>query len=116
MVRRDVVPAVSKYIGALSESVCQRKAAFPEVSCETEQDIVSKLSALNDNAYKTVGELEKAVWVATIKHEGEEMAMEYNRTIIPIMDKLRAYVDGMEKLTAAEYWPVPTYGELMFTV
>ncbi|MBQ2863438.1 MAG: glutamine synthetase III [Clostridia bacterium] len=116
MVRRDIVPAVSRYIGTLSESVCRRKAAFPSVSCETEEDIVTKLSALNDNAYKTVGELEKAVWVASIKAEGEEMAMEYNRVIIPIMDKLRAYVDGMEKLTAADFWPVPTYGELMFTV
>ena len=116
MVRRDIVPAVSKYIGVLSESAVSRRAAFPSVSCETELDIVSKLAGLNDNAYKTVGELEKAVCVATLKQEGEEMAMEYNRAIIPIMEKLRAYVDGMEKLTSAEYWPVPTYGELMFTV
>ena len=101
---------------ALCESAYQRKLAFPSAVCETEADIVEKLSALNDNAYKTVGELEKAVCVATLKKEGCEMAMEYNRVIIPIMEKLRAYVDGMEKLTSAEYWPVPTYGELMFTV
>ncbi len=116
MVRKEIVPAVSAYIKELSESVCMRKTAFGQVSYDTEYDIVTKLSALNDNTYKTVGELEKAVWVATIKHEGKEMAMEYNRVIIPIMDKLRAYVDGMEKLTSNEYWPLPSYGDLMFTV
>ena len=116
MVRREIVPAVSAYIKTLSESVCARKSAFGDMSSDAERDVVSKLSALNDNTYKTVGELEKAVCVATMKHEGKEMAMEYNRVIIPIMEKLRAYVDGMEKLTSSEYWPLPTYGELMFTV
>ncbi len=116
MVRRDIVPAVSAYIKELSESVCLRKTAFGQVNCDTEYDIVTKLSALNDNTYKTVGELEKAVCVAGMKHEGKEMAMEYNRNIIPIMEKLRAYVDGMEKLTSSEAWPVPSYGDLMFTV
>ena len=116
MVRRDILPAVSKYIKLLSESVCQRRAACPVACADSETDIITKLSALNDNAYKAVGELEKAVCVAGMKPNGEPMAMEYKESIIPIMNKLRAYVDGMEKLTGSEYWPIATYGELMFTV
>ncbi len=116
MVRRSIVPAVSLYIAKLSESVVSRKAAFGKVGSDAEDDIVVKLSALNDNAYKASGELEKAVCVASMKHEGKEMAFEYNRVILPIMEKLRAYVDGMEKLTSSDFWPLPTYGDLMFTV
>jgi len=32
------------------------------------------------------------------------------------MDKLRAVVDEMESMTSIEYWPIPTYGELLFSV
>ena len=36
--------------------------------------------------------------------------------VIPAMSKLRGYVDKAETLTAAEYWAIPTYGELLFGV
>jgi glutamine synthetase type III len=32
------------------------------------------------------------------------------------MQLLREKVDAMEPLTATEYWPVPSYGDLMFGV
>ena len=32
------------------------------------------------------------------------------------MDKLRAAVDAMEELVARDYWPVPTYDDILFYV
>ena len=34
----------------------------------------------------------------------------------PAMQELRAVGDEMEINTGAEYWPYPTYGELLFGV
>ena len=36
--------------------------------------------------------------------------------VLPGMEALRAPADQAETLTAAEYWPFPTYGELLFGV
>jgi len=32
------------------------------------------------------------------------------------MDALRRAVDSMEVLTAREFWPVPTYGDILFKI
>ena len=37
-------------------------------------------------------------------------------TILGKMAALRAVADEAETVTAAEYWPFPTYGELLFGV
>ena len=36
--------------------------------------------------------------------------------VLPKMAELRAFCDEAETLTAAEYWPFPTYGDLLFGV
>ena len=35
---------------------------------------------------------------------------------VPAMDTLRAAVDAMEEIVAADYWPVPTYDDILFYV
>lgn len=37
-------------------------------------------------------------------------------SILPKMDALRAAIDEAEELTASDYWPFPTYGDLLFGV
>ena len=36
--------------------------------------------------------------------------------IVPVIDALRAAVDAMEEIVAADYWPVPTYDDILFYV
>ncbi|NLM60259.1 MAG: hypothetical protein GX194_14345 [Clostridium sp.] len=40
----------------------------------------------------------------------------FRDVIIPVMQKVRTVADELEVLTASEYWPFPTYGELLFKV
>ena len=48
---------------------------------------------------------------------GPEEAMRYcHDALIPDMDAARASVDALEVLTAAEYWPMPVYSQLLFSV
>ena len=44
------------------------------------------------------------------------MAEAYVEKVIPLMERIRAKVDTMETLTASEYWPFPTYGEMLFGI
>ena len=40
----------------------------------------------------------------------------YRGVFTPAMNELRAVVDQMEVDTASQFWPYPSYGDLMFRV
>ena len=50
------------------------------------------------------------------KLSGLDQAKAFRDKVLPLMEELRSYVDSAEVLTADEYWPVSTYGELLFKV
>ena len=93
-----------------------KKQMLENVNCSVERDIVTKLSNLNTKAYKALDELKKAEKDAAETSNAEKRAEKYVSRVIPAMEKLRAYVDEMETLTASEYWPLPSYGDLMFNI
>ena len=49
-------------------------------------------------------------------HQIPEIGFDLPKTVAKVMEELRSYVDAMEPLTASEYWPMPNYGDLMFSV
>ena len=44
----------------------------------------------------------------------EEESATIRDEILPRMNELRVAADEAETVTAAKYWPFPTYGELLF--
>ena len=61
-------------------------------------------------------ELEEAVGkLAAAKDIVEESAM-IRDTLLPVMSELRAPCDQAEQLTAKDYWPYPSYADLLFGV
>ena len=36
--------------------------------------------------------------------------------VIPVMEEMRTVIDGMEKITSSEYWPYPTYFDILYSV
>ena len=115
MTIRDFIPAVSKYVGELSESVGARLLVLPTLDLSAEKDIIEKLSALLSRTYIAYNELSRAENNA-IKKRDEDAAFYYKTSVAPKMDALRRVVDEMEVLCAREYWPVPTYGDITFKI
>ncbi len=116
MTARDIIPAVSKYVGTLTESVNARLALSKTINVSAERDIIEKLSNLISATYEAYNALELSEKVAISKTDCEEAAFYYKSSVIPKMDALRKCVDSMEVLTAREYWPMPTYGDITFRV
>ena len=115
MVKRDYLPAVSKFVSALAENVQTKRGL--NISCVYEASVARQLSDLMTETYETVNELETAEKFACGRNCDRTAQAEcYSETIIPIMETLREKVDTMETLTASEYWPVPTYGDLTYYV
>ena len=74
-----------------------------------QQTILVKASSLLADAQKALDDLKNVT-------DAAETAKEYHDTVLPAMAALRAPIDELETIVDSEYWPVPTYGELMFEV
>ena len=114
MVKRDVLPAISKYCDALGERILSRKEAIGAAPLYESETLI-KLTDLEKSIYLKLTDLENL----TVSPEGEtslETATFYRKKVFGAMQTLRVDVDMAETLTAAEYWPYPTYGEMLFGV
>ena len=116
MVRKNYLPAISEYIGTLCDAVLAKKAVGLEEQITPEAETLKKLSAAQTNAYRLVGELEGEEAAAADIADGYKQARAYHDKVLPKMEALRAAVDAAEVLTGEDYWPVPSYTDLLFRV
>ena len=116
MATRDIIPAVNEYVSEVAHTAAIKTQVVENINCSVERDIITKLSTLNAKAYTALGELKRAETEAAKITSAQERAESYVNKVIPAMEKLRAYVDEMETLTASEYWPLPSYGDMMFNI
>ena len=115
MARRQILPAVSKYCADLSAGKLAKTAADPGLACSYETRLIRKLSLLVDGIDAAADTLEACV----AAHEGEDntvQAFHIRDEVLQRMAELRALCDEAETVTAADCWPFPTYGELLFGV
>ena len=116
MASRDYIPAVENFIGEIADAAAKKKAVCKGISCAVEEELIVQLSNLNETAYRTVQELKEIETRAAAMTDVCARAKCYCNDVLPVMQKLRDAVDGMEALTASRCWPVPTYGDMMFRV
>lgn len=115
MAKQDIIPALSDYTAKLGANLAAKKAAVSGVAALAETKLISELAALNDQLYTAVEKLESelaAIDKNDIKNASQAMA----HVIIPDMECVRAAADEAEKLTAAEYWPYPSYSDMLYRV
>ncbi len=116
MVKKDILPAVSSYIKELSKTANSAKALCPDVDCEYEVAMVSKLSTLASCLYKKMNVLDETLLNAKDYTDALELANFFCKSVFSAMQEVRAIADEIETLVGEKYWPYPTYGELLFNV
>ena len=115
MTRKEILPSVSAYVRDLTDSVLTRREYSTRSACRFETELEEKLGGLVDAAYVKVLALEDALRNLP-KDDSLRLAVFYRDEVLSRMEELRHDLDEMERLTAAEYWPLPTYGDLLFSV
>lgn len=116
MARQDILPAVIKFVDKLTKTILNKKRLNENYACKAESKLVDKLSGLCDDMFDKCDTLEQAIASAQALTDPLETAQFYQNTVLPAMSDLRATADEMEKDTASEYWPYPTYGDMLFSV
>mgnify|MGYP000170291058 CR=1 FL=1 len=111
MAAKDILPAVVKYTTELAASINEVTAAGADASVQKEMlDEISKYLKEANEALKKL----KADQADAEKADTKSTAEYYRDVIKADMEALRAPVDTLETLVDSEYWPIPTYGDLLF--
>ena len=115
MAREEILPAVLRYTGDLAAEISEKKKAVAVLPCRAETKLLEKLSILSDEIDAAIDALEESIDGCT----GEDITAQaffIRDELLGKMDALRTLCDKAEMLTAASYWPFPTYGDLLFKV
>ncbi len=113
MARHDIFPAVSAYASQLAANAAS-KSAF--ASCTAEKKLLEKICTLTDSFYANLENLEAALAGTEQFSDSKQLAFYYKDTVLAAMDALRADADALEQLTAADFWPYPSYGDMLFSI
>ena len=116
MVKKEILPAVSAFSKELSDALLAKKNIAEDISCQYEDSLIHKLSALLSCAYDKVSLLEKDTVDAKDMTDITEMGHYYREKVFADMAELRIVIDELETITAKTYWPYPSYGHLLFGI
>ena len=114
MTSKQIVPAVIRYTKTLADSVIAVKSAGGDSSVATEmlQKITLKLRETQNAEIALIDAEEKA----SSMPQGKNQAFYYRNSVVNAMESLRKPADELEKMVDKEYWPFPTYADLIFEV
>lgn len=115
MAHKEILPSVSRFSKDIADTITSKRAVSAEIACAAETDLLRRVSAGLDESYARLKALKHI-----IKDEKAEIkpilaaAEFYKDSVIPAMNALRECIDSLEVLVPADYWPIPTYSEMLF--
>ena len=114
MARRTYRPAITRYAREVAESA----TALAEIGLENEEELelAGKLKAGISEIVAATGDLHEKHMAAQNTEDMQKRADKYANEVVPAMARLRTAVDEMEIITCRDYWPVPSYNNVLFYV
>ena len=114
MARRTYLPVISAYATKIAKGITTVTAAMPDAPMSHEHRELKTLTEGVNAIYDGLDALRDAHVAAEAIADSQEQANAYAHKVRPAMDTLRAAVDAMEPIVASDYWPVPTYDDMLF--
>jgi glutamine synthetase len=108
--RTRILPAALRHQALLAEAVSKTQAAG--VNSPEQKAALERFVGYANRLREAIGKLEHAM----VHSAGELMAhaKHMRSKVLPAMVETRAAADHLESVIAAEFWPLPTYRELLF--
>ena len=109
---RDIVPAVIAFTTDVAKSARAKEGLCNK---KLEDSLMEKLGSLSASLAESIAGLELA-----LDREPEtgtlEIASYYGTVVTKAMGDLREVCDSLEVITDRGYWPLPSYGEILYSV
>ena len=116
MAKREILPSIEKYIAFVANTANATKELVGTTLSSYEADTVKTLSNLVGQIYERVNELDSVISKLDDADDVEHESYMIRDELLVKMSELRLACDEAEVITAEEFWPFPTYGELLFGV
>ncbi len=117
MAKKDIIPSITEYVKSLTDTALAKQALSTEIPVSLETKLVTDLSRKLVCFADKVSDLENdLIKAAELSGDMQAYADYYCDVVFADMQALRAIGDDMETQTASEYWPYPSYGEMLFGV
>ena len=110
MVLHQILPAATAYTSALASGILSKESAG--ISCKAEKALSGKLSEAADQLYDACQALQTLL--ENVPADSQEAACYYHNVVVAKMTELRNWADILEKYTDKNYWPYPTYSDLLY--
>lgn len=125
MLQKLILPACMRYAKDIAEGVALKKQIGIDAPVEVAlvRDLTEKTAALS-KARDVLAEkvesakhvLDNALSAAPGSVGARTKSRYYYDEILPAMEETRKIADALETMVAKEYWPFPTYSDLLFYV
>ena len=116
MANQQIVPAIISYEKQLASTISEMHSVSSSIPCKTETHQLETLAECADTISDAISELRVARKAAKNDPDPLESARAFHDVVIPIMDKLRAAADHAEQVCGEEFWPLPTYTQMLWYV
>ena len=110
----QILPAAIKYKGELVK-VAENSIKIG-VPADTETEMATTLARLIGSANQKTAALRTALEKAHKTGEHISGGRCFCDEVLPAMSELRSVCDELELNTAKEYWPLPSYGDILFSI
>ncbi|MCL1806007.1 MAG: glutamine synthetase III [Clostridiales bacterium] len=116
MGRQEILPAALAFSGAVSEGIQSKKSTGLALNLTYDNDLLVNLCAETGRLYAALNQLEQALAKASAISDTLGQAKAWRESVVPAMEEARAPADRLEAMVGKEYWPFPTYADLLFSV
>ena len=93
-----------------------KQAVSDKISVKTEEQILGSVSKDVDDMNEACNKLDELMSKVDTVEGTFELAEYYCKTIIPAMSEVRAAADHCEIIVGKDYWPLPSYSDMLFYV
>ena len=116
MVRRAYLPGINAYAGRVAADINAYKMALAGAEDSSQEGLLVKLLNGVREATDCLYALHDA-HLYSLEIDDQQARADYNAAkVIPAMEDLRAAIDRLEIFTSRDYWPVPSYNNMLFYV
>ncbi|WP_459478617.1 glutamine synthetase III family protein [Clostridium saccharoperbutylacetonicum] len=117
MAKRQIIPAVIQFTTSLAESINTIKATGVGADISVQTELLTEVSKLTASLSKNVKLLEELVEKAdSFKGDIFDLGMMYRYEVFEQMNVLREDADKLETIVDEDFWPLPTYSDMLFNV
>jgi len=114
MAKREILPAVMKFTGDVARQAKAIKDVSPVLTTLPEEKLLTQLTTECGKLSDSIDVLQEAILGANRNADALAAATYQQDVVIPAMNAVRAAADELETIVGKDYWPFPTYAELLF--